>query len=71
MEIVKKFQSNFAVLTVCKGVEGKPNFYSISQLTKTGQGWKYIPFLRKSDNNDLFEVIRQYKVWEDAGEHLL
>lgn len=65
MERVAKFRSNYVVLTVCKG---QPDFYSISQMTKRGESWKYIPFLRKSDDNDLFEVIKQYKAWRDAGE---
>lgn len=65
METVTKFRSNFIILTVCKG---NPDFYSISQLTKRGDGWKFIPFIRKTDDKDLFEVIRQYKEWREVGE---
>jgi hypothetical protein len=30
--------------------------------------WKFIPFIRKIDDNDLYEVVRQYKEWRDANE---
>jgi len=65
MEIVTKFRSNFIVLTVCKG---NPDFYSISQLVKNGDHWRFISFIRKIDDNDLYEVVRQYKEWRDANE---
>jgi hypothetical protein len=65
MEIVTKFRSNFVMLTVCKG---HPDFYSISQMIKRGENWAFIPFLRKSDDKDLYEVISQYQAWRVAGE---